>query len=245
MQLFYTNRIENNIAILDEEEMQHCTRTLRKQVGDVIQLMDGAGAWYDGKIIAIQKKECSVQIVATLPTPPARSLHLHLAVAPTKNIDRIEFMLEKCVEIGLEAFTPLLCARSERKQLRVDRLEKIALSAAKQSLKTHLPPVAELTPVREFVTTHAQTEALKYIAYCGDVPKTYLATLLDRVPLATSNRVIIMIGAEGDFTPEEVEAAQKAGFEVISLGTARLRTETAGLVAAMLVADHWERGNCF
>ncbi len=242
MQFFYSADIQSNTIFLDEEESAHCSRTLRKKLGDLIEVMDGRGGWYKAQIISIHKNSVQAQIVQTLPAPAARQAKLHLAIAPTKNIDRIEFLLEKGVEIGLETFSLLLCEHSERKNVRVDRLEKIALAACKQSFKSFLPIMNNLQNFEKFITQYADNQANKYIAYCGEAEKNYLPLLLETQKVSPqSEETLILIGPEGDFSPKEVELAQKSGFQPISLGESRLRTETAGLAAVLMFGVDYER----
>jgi 16S rRNA (uracil1498-N3)-methyltransferase len=244
MQLFYFNERDNaENALLKEDELGHCVRTLRKQIGDNLHLIDGLGNLYEGILQQFDKKQATVKITQKLPTATASRYKLHLAVAPTKNIERIEWLLEKAIEIGLSAFTPLLCARSERKTIRIDRLEKIALAAVKQSLNLHLPQLAEITELDTFLAqlpAPTADNSLRYIAHCHEnTPRQFLPAILAQAAAAdTQNKdIIILIGAEGDFTEKEVQAATVAGFAPISLGNTRLRTETAGLVAATMVAQ--------
>lgn len=222
-QLFFAQTVEHGLARLDEEESRHLLAVLRKQVGDPLRLTDGKGFLYETVLIEAGKRHAVARILETVPAP-VRPARLHMAIAPTKNIDRFEWFLEKATEIGVETITPLLCKRSERTTIRHDRLEKILVSAMKQSLQGHLPLLRPLTPVAE-VVAHA-TEPLRCIAWCADTPSAHLATLLR--PDADT---LVLIGPEGDFTPEEVALAQQNRFLPVSLGPTRLRTETAGLLA--------------
>lgn len=226
MQLHFAHKIENNFAFLDEEEMQHVVKTLRKRVGDRLHLMDGKGSFYEAELMDIAKREVKFRILSTMQEALPWDFQLHLAVAPTKNADRLEWMLEKCVEIGINSFTPLLCRHSERKQLRIDRLEKIALAAAKQSHKSVLPAIAELTDLKSFLQS-AKAEQ-RFIAHCQSDD---LEPLQKAFSYSAGTSAIVLVGPEGDFSPEEVELALSLGYKAISLGKSRLRTETAGLVA--------------
>lgn len=230
MQLYYTYKIDSGFAYLDEEEYIHVVKTLRKKQGDKLQLMDGNGFYYEAEITEIGKKEVKLRILSSRREPLNWDFDIHLAVAPTKNIDRIEWMLEKCVEIGINSFTPILCRHSERKQLRVDRLEKIALAAAKQSQKSVLPKINELTDFDKFVK-EAKAEQ-KFIAHCQSNELSELKNAFEYKP---EGSVLVLIGPEGDFSPEEVALAISFGFKAVSLGKSRLRTETAGLVACHTV----------
>jgi 16S rRNA (uracil1498-N3)-methyltransferase len=227
-QLFYSNRIENGIAFLDEEESRHLQTVLRRQVGDRIELTDGQGCQYRGTLIETAKRSALIRIDETVAVAPRRA-GLHLAIAPTKNMDRLEWMLEKAVEIGLETITPILCKRSERQQLRLDRLEKIAVSAMKQSLRAYLPVVNPLTPIQQLLQ---QTQAEhRLIAWCPD--SAPLPQHINRC-WQPSGTHLVLIGPEGDFSTDEIELARQQQFQEINLGHTRLRTETAGVYVATL-----------
>lgn len=222
-QLFYTAPPVNGLARLDEEESRHLLTVLRRQPGDRLQLTDGHGFFYEGEIADTGKKHAVVRILNTTPAPPSAA-RLHIAMAPTKQIERFEWFLEKATEIGIQTITPLLCQRSERSTIRHDRLEKILVSAMKQSLQGHLPELRPLTPLEKAV--RQATEPRRLIAWCADTPLPHLSTRLDNTA-----DTLILIGPEGDFTPAEVALAESCGFTGISLGATRLRTETAGLLA--------------
>jgi 16S rRNA (uracil1498-N3)-methyltransferase len=226
MQLYFTYKIENNYAFLDEEEMQHAVKTLRKKQGDRLHLMDGKGNFYEAEISEIAKREVKLRILSTKPTVLPWNFDLHLAVAPTKNADRLEWMLEKVVEMGINSYTPLLCRHSERKQLRVDRLEKIAMAAAKQSQKSILPKINELTDFEKFVRSCNADQ--RYIAHCQSDD---LEPLRNAFKFSPGTSVLVLIGPEGDFSPDEVALAVSLGFKAVGLGKSRLRTETAGIAA--------------
>lgn len=226
MQLYYTNKIENNFAFLDEEEMQHVIKTLRKKIGDQVDLMDGKGSFYHCRIVEIAKRETKLQILSKREESLTWDFNIHLAIAPTKNIDRIEWMLEKAVEIGINELTPIICRHSERKQLRIDRLEKIAIAAAKQSRKSFFTKINEAQDFEKLITN--ATENQKYIAHCQT---DNLEQLRDIFRKKTSESVLILIGPEGDFSLEEIKKAESKDFRSVSLGKSRLRTETAGLLA--------------
>ena len=222
--LFYCSKIENGFAHLDEEESRHLLSALRRKVGDRLQLTDGRGVFYEAELAEAGKRHALARIIAQTEAPPERPARLHIAIAPTKQIERFEWFLEKAVEIGVDEITPLLCGRSERDTIRLDRLEKILVSAMKQSLRAYLPKLNELTRFQKFATT--ATEVQKRIAWCSDEPLPHLKTTL--VP---DQSTVIAIGPEGDFSPEEVAVALQNGFSGVSLGAARLRTETAGIMA--------------
>ena len=227
MHLFYTKDIQGDIAFLHEEEALHCANVLRKKRGDAISLVDGTGGRYDGVLEEVQKKRCVLKIEKSTFEPQFRQWNLHIAIAPTKNMDRTEWFLEKAVEIGIDKFTPLLCEHSERKILRLDRLEKIAISAMKQSLQSRLPEIAPLCPFKNFVFKKDVTTEQVFIAHCHDDDAKKL--LLHNCH--PGKNVCVMIGPEGDFSEAEIALAVQNGIVPVSLGTNRLRTETAALFA--------------
>lgn len=224
MNLFYTPDIEGEYYTLSPEESKHCVRVLRMEAGEPVVLVDGRGNWNEGVIDRADVKGCRVRIVRTVADYGRRPFRLHIAVAPTKNIDRIEWMIEKCTEMGIDGITLLDTAHSERKTVKEERLEKVIVAAMKQSLKAYLPRLNPMVPFREFVKNCP--ERCKFIAHCHEGEKKRL----DEIYTAGEDAVIL-IGPEGDFSVEEVEMAEKAGFLPITLGTSRLRTETAGMVA--------------
>jgi len=228
MQLFYVPNISGAEVILDETESKHAVRVLRLSKGEVVQLIDGKGNLYEAEISDANPKKCRLTIVKTTIEFGKKDFHLHIAIAPTKNIDRFEWFLEKATEIGIDEITPLLTSHSERKSINPERLEKILVSAMKQSLKAYLPKLNNLTTFNDLVVNNNTKN--KFIAYCDDVQKTHLKEFTKK-----GNDTLILIGPEGDFNPKEVQLAIANGFEVVSLGMARLRTETAGIVACNIV----------
>lgn len=229
MILFYTNNIKDNLAILEGDEAMHCTKTLRKKLGDTIHFVDGTGGMYSGKIIGSNKKSCSIGIEKSHFTEKRKNYKVHLAIAPTKNINRLEWFLEKATEIGIDTITPILCQRSERKKIRLDRLTKVVAAAMKQSIKPHLPLMNDLTKFKDFI--QKDFDGQKLIAHCNEGEKTGLKHIYQ-----PQSDVLIMIGPEGDFSNEEVEWSLKNGFSPISLGTERLRTETAGIASVHTIS---------
>jgi len=235
MYLFYCPDIETK-QTLSEEESGHCVRVLRYSAGDEILITDGKGTTYTARITNPHPKHCDFEIISREKQERHHAFHLHIAIAPTKNIERLEWAVEKCVEIGVDEITPLLCRFSERKQMRTDRLEKIILSAAKQSLTPYLPVLHDLTPYDEFIKDRCaereKTASLKekcpqyFIAHCYKDDKRVLKDEIER-----GRDVLVLIGPEGDFSEQEVADALAAGFVPVSLGNSRLRTETAGVVA--------------
>lgn len=229
MQLFFTTNIKGDYAYFPESEARHAAQVLRKQIGDELQFVDGKGNWYTGVITEIGKKKCVLKIINKKENHEPLPVHFHLAIAPTKNIDRLEWCLEKATEIGIAEITPLICHHSERRRIREDRLEKVLVAAMKQSLKAYLPKLNPLTKFNAFIKVQASIEDIpqKFIAHCADdTEKTRLQHNYQR-----GNNVCILIGPEGDFSSTEIELAIQHGFSPVSLGNSRLRTETAGVVA--------------
>lgn len=225
MYLFYAPNIAVE-PILPEDESNHCVQVLRRTAGDAVQVTDGVGNLYHCIITNPHRKHCELRIESVETPAPLHEGYVHICLAPTKNIDRTEWAIEKCVEMGADEITPLLCEHSERKTINYERLQKILVSAAKQSLKTRFP---KLNPLTKMTDLHIEGD--KFIAHCIE---GYKATddkraLKDKV--LRTHPTTILIGPEGDFSPSEVEWALTNGYVPISLGAARLRTETAAIVA--------------
>ena len=230
MQLFYTPDIDpaNPQYFLNEEESKHCVRVLRLANGDVVQLIDGRGGFYSARIIDAHPKKTLLQIFSMQTEFNKRNHYLHLAVAPTKNIERMEWMLEKATEIGIDEVSFPICQRSERKELKLDRLDKIVTAAVKQSIKAYHPILNKPVSYTQFIKRPFAGQ--QFIAHCVDGEKAGL-----RSELETGGRYLILIGPEGDFTPNEISDALNNGFKAITLGQSRLRTETAALEACFEV----------
>ena len=217
---------------LPDEEVVHAVRVLRMSVGDEMMLMDGVGSFYKAKVTLSTQKRCFYEIVESMPQERQWLGRIHLAIAPTKLIDRMEWLVEKATEIGIDELTFLNCQFSERQFIKLPRLEKIAVSAVKQSRKAYLPRLNEMVGFRDFISQHR--EVRRYIAHCYDeVPRQNLFDLLCKG--RPSDDTVVMVGPEGDFSIEEVRKAVDAGFLSVDLGTSRLRTETAGLASVMMV----------
>lgn len=227
MHIFYTPDIRTSHE-LPEEEAAHALRVLRLQAGDEIMLTDGAGNFYHARISIAAHKRCLVDILEVQPQAPLWSGHLHIALAPTKNMDRIEWLAEKATEIGLDELTFLNCRFSERKVVKTERIAKIMVSAVKQSLKACLPRLNELTDFKAFIARPFGGQ--KFIAHCYPGEKLPLKDVARK-----GEDALVLIGPEGDFSEEEVRLALEAGFTPISLGPSRLRTETAALVACHIL----------
>lgn len=221
--IFYAPDIQQDNT-LPQDESAHCVRVLRKKEGDEILVTDGKGHFFDAEIVNAHQKQCVVNITQTIVEPKPWSNYLHIAFAPTKNLDRIEWFAEKATEIGVDHLTPLLCRYSERKEVKLPRIEKILVSAMKQSQKAVLPQLDEMVSFSSFIKK--PFDGQKFIAHCYPQEKQ----LLKEIYKANGN-VLILIGPEGDFSEQEVQDALKYGFQPISLGESRLRAETAALVA--------------
>ncbi|MBN2485596.1 MAG: 16S rRNA (uracil(1498)-N(3))-methyltransferase [Bacteroidales bacterium] len=225
MQLFYTPDINSDEYTLDEQESKHCIKVLRKRSGDTLHLIDGKGGLFTAEIVQPNHKACSIKIIDVQRGFEKRNFNLHIAIAPTKNIERFEWFLEKAVEIGIDEITPLVSEKSERKQVNPERLERIIVSAMKQSVKAYKPV---LNMAVSYTAFFRQTfpGSLKYIAHCNESHKDLLKNVYQ-----AGKDAVVLIGPEGDFSEGEVKLAAENGFIAVSLGNSRLRTETAGVVA--------------
>ena len=227
MWLFYCPDIQTDME-LPEEEAGHCIRVLRMKEGDRLRLTDGKGSFYDAVISAVSGKRCMVHIEGIEEQVPLWNGHLHIAVAPTKLMDRNEWFVEKAVEIGVDEITFLKTDHSERDVIKMERIEKIAVSAMKQSQKATLPILNGMTSFKSFVGRAFEGD--RFIAHCEPGSKVNLKDVV--VP---GHDALVLIGPEGDFSPAEIDMALKAGFKPVSLGPSRLRTETAALVAVHIM----------
>jgi 16S rRNA (uracil1498-N3)-methyltransferase len=221
MNLFYSPHIKGDTHQLEESESKHAIRVLRLMKGDQVILVDGLGGWHEAYIEEDHPKRCVLRITRRIANYQALDYSLHLAVSPTKNMERMEWFLEKATEIGISEVTPLLCHRTERKQVKMDRLERILVSAMKQSLKAFKPVLHPPVSFEEFVLG-AHKGSLG-IAYCKGEDRQGLENLEGAGPFT------FLVGPEGDFTKEEVELALSKGFKSFHLGESRLRTETAAV----------------
>lgn len=228
MQVFYLPVLKQGINVLSSEESHHCARVLRINKEEEARFIDGKGSFAIGKIIQAHPRKTIIEIQEIQTNFQKRSYYLHIAIAPTKSIDRFEWFLEKAVEIGIDEISPLLCERSERRNLKTERLNKQILSAMKQSMNAYKPRLNELTSFKTFLNKINKTNT--YIAYCGQEAPSQLK---DQALLNSSS--LILIGPEGDFSPREVELALERNVKPVSLGPTRLRSETAGLVCCHTV----------
>lgn len=225
MLLFFQPEIANQKK-LDSIDSKHCIKVLRRSVGDEIWITDGKGNMYHCKITDANHKSTAVEIIEHIPDYQKPSRKVMMAIAPTKNTDRIEYFVEKGVEIGVSEIYFFETQNSERKILKTDRIERIAISAMKQSLKAYLPVIHVMVPFKDFIKTDFKCQ--KLIAHLSEV-----SVSITSVPIA--KEVLMMVGPEGDFTLEEIVMAKESGFQEIKMGTSRLRTETAGVVALTML----------
>ena len=216
---------------LPQEEAVHALKVLRLAPGDELFLMDGKGTFYKAVVTLATHKKCLFDIQETLPQIPAWNGNIHLAIAPTKNNDRMEWLAEKATEIGFNELSFLHCRFSERTVIKTDRIDKIVVAATKQSRKAWKPAVNPITSFEKFIAT--PRNGAKYIAHCyNEIPRTDLFALLNNNDCTQD--ITVLVGPEGDFSFDEVQAAIAQGYQSVSLGTSRLRTETAGLMAVTI-----------
>ncbi len=247
MEIFFSEDIDGQFVTLDEEESGHCVRVLRHRRGDVISVIDGLGTMMRCEIVDDSPKGAVARVVETFPDWGAHPYRLDLAVCPTKNADRYEWMVEKACEIGVDSIIPLIGERSERRVVRTDRLRRIALSACKQSLKGRIPTVCEPVSVMDFLQNFEAGTVNSpggIIAHCLEddaFPRVSIREALERTcnPQLPVPHLLILIGPEGDFSPEEVRLAMERGFVPVHLGSSRLRTETAAMAAVCAVYFHF------
>ena len=239
MELFYSRDIEGGICRLDHDESGQCIKVLRHRCGDEISVIDGCGTLYKCRIISDCHKGVEATILESTADWGSHPYFLHLAVCPTKNNDRYEWFAEKACEIGFDRLSPIIGDHSERRVLKTPRVEKILVSAAKQSLKAAVPTVDEPVSVKEFIKSQAgNAGALKLIAYCFEDERVPRRSVKEALHEFEGREIIVMIGPEGDFSHDEAEMALEAGFIPVHLGASRLRTETAALTAAAAVYFH-------
>lgn len=232
MNLFYHADLteKSTVAFFGKEESQHIVKVLRKKQGDTLQITNGKGWFFDAEITFVSPKRCEITIVSATKMLK-HDYYLHMVVAPTKMNDRYEWFLEKAVEIGVDEITPIICEHSERIVVKKERFEKIVLSAMKQSLQYHLPKLNDAIEINDFFKLNHDSFS-KFIAHCEDDEKSQLAQHIRK----SSKKIIILIGPEGDFSRNEIQTALHIGYQPISLGNTRLRTETAAIVACQTVA---------
>jgi 16S rRNA (uracil1498-N3)-methyltransferase len=228
MQLFYSSDFTASTPFLPEEEARHCIKVMRLGTGNSIHVTDGKGNLYKAQIASTDIKKCRLNITDTQTAFGKRPYYIHLAIAPTKNADRTEWLVEKCVELGIDEISFVACEHSERKVFKTDRLEKIAIAAMKQSLKAYLPLIHEVVPLRQFL--EKPLSAQKFVAHLEEGRRELLQTAAAR-----AQTYCLLIGPEGDFSPAEINLAIEKEFSPVSLGESRLRTETAGIVGCHIL----------
>jgi 16S rRNA (uracil1498-N3)-methyltransferase len=228
MNIFYKPNIISDHLILDQKESIHCIKVMRYRKGDQVRLIDGVGGFYLAEIENEDQKGCGVRIINKVENYECLPYELNIAIAPTKSMDRFEWFVEKATEIGITSITPLFCTRSERKSVRMDRIRKVAVSAMKQSVKAYHPVINEAVDYNTWI--EQSYPGTKFIAHCMEPPGEDIRNV------ELSKQITIMIGPEGDFSPEEVSKAMHKKFTPLLLGNTRLRTETAGIVACSAVS---------
>ena len=234
MELFWSNNIEGSLVRLDREESGHCVKVLRHREGDSLSIIDGNGSLYTCTLLEADPKQAVARIESVQPSFGAHPYRLTMAVCPTKNMDRYEWFAEKATEIGVDRIVPVIGERSERRVVKTERLERIVLSAAKQSLKGAVPRILPACSVSEFIEG-APEGALKLICHCHELESLPREGVSSALEGARGREICILIGPEGDFSPSEVELALSKGWNSIHLGESRLRTESAALVATTAV----------
>ncbi len=227
MNWFYSKLIVDNVLSIEGEEAQHALKVLRLRIGSKIVVIDGKGTYSECEINSLDKRKLVARVLQKIENYKSRPYRIHIAIAPTKNMSRFEWFLEKATEMGIDEISPILTKNSERKHIRAERLQKILISATKQSQKAFIPRLNPLQDLKSFISTAANME--KYIAYC-DYENKHLIRQLD-----AGKDVLVLIGPEGDFNPKEIESIIEAGYKPIGLGKERLRTETAGIVATSTI----------
>ena len=240
MELFYSKDIEGGICRLDHDESGHCIKVLRHRCGDEISVIDGCGTLYRCRIVSDSHKEVTAAVIDSVKYWGSHPYRLHMAVCPTKNNDRYEWFAEKACEMGFDELSPVIGEHSERRILKTARVEKILVSAAKQSLKAAVPAVNEPLSVKEFITSFAdRQDTLKLIAYCFDDENVPRRSIKEVLKGWKGSEIAVMIGPEGDFSKAEADLALQSGFVPVHLGDSRLRTETAALTAVSAVYLHY------
>jgi 16S rRNA (uracil1498-N3)-methyltransferase len=224
MNIFFEPHIKQNLC-LNEEESRHAVKVLRLSAGDLLNIVDGQGGFYTCKVKNTQGKKCELVIIEEKQHFGIKDFYVHLIIAPTKNMDRMEWMLEKCVEIGIDEISFIQTRYSERKEIKTQRLEKIAIGAMKQSQKAYLPKINEMISWKEFLKNDLP-ESQKVIAHLEQGERKLIQHFAK-----PKGKYAVLIGPEGDFSPDEIKQALEKGFQPVTLGNSRLRTETAGLVA--------------
>ena len=236
MELFFSDNINNDIIILDSQESRHCIKVLRKSVGDSVNVIDGIGNFYKGELVLISKKSCQIKINEVINDYGRKKYYIHIAISPIKNHDRLEWFIEKSVEIGIDEISFIQCERTIRKNIKLERINRIAITAMKQTLKAKLPKINKIESFSSFLDR--TSEDMKFICHLENNERKDLFSFKDSI--INSSHSCILIGPEGDFTSQEISLSQKNNFIPISLGDSRLRTETAGIVSCNLINSIYE-----
>ena len=239
MEIFHAAKIVGNKVFLDADESAHCVRVLRHRAGDEITVVDGKGTMARCRLTDDSPKGAAAEILEKFPDWGGHPYSLTMAVCPVKNNDRYEWFVEKATEVGVDVIVPVIGERSERRVFKTDRSKKIALSAMKQSLKAKLPEIEDPVSVKDFMASRKDADGLKLICYCfeGETERVSIEDAMKGLPEGSD--ITVMIGPEGDFSPEEARLAVESGFVPVHLGPSRLRTETAAVTAAIAVYLHF------
>lgn len=236
MELFYSRDIDGQIVRLPQEEAQHCIKVLRHRVGDEINVIDGEGTLLTCRLVDDSPKHAEAEIISAQKNWGSHEYNLKMAVCPTKNMDRYEWFVEKGCEVGMDSVVPVFGDHSERKVFKPERVEKILVSAAKQSLKAAVPSIDEVTTVKQFINRYSKEDSvLKLIAYCFEEEEAPRISVKKALDSYDGKDIVILIGPEGDFSKEEALLAIEKGFIPVHLGQSRLRTETAAVTAVEAV----------
>ena len=247
MELFFASEVTGRFCRLDADESSHCVRVLRHRAGDPIDVIDGAGTLYHCRLSLDSPKGAEAEILSARPGFGAHPYRLTVGCCPTKNNERFEWFVEKATELGIDRLVPLIGERSERKVYKTDRARRIALAATKQSLKARIPEIADPVSVKDFLSCHAERseelschserseESLRLIAYCFEDPSLPRRSIREVLETSGARNITVLIGPEGDFSPEEARLALEHGYIPIHLGPSRLRTETAAVAAVAAV----------
>jgi 16S rRNA (uracil1498-N3)-methyltransferase len=230
MQAFYCPEVIKGNSFLNKAESRHCIRVLRLKKNGIINLIDGKGGLYEARIISENPDRCEIQVIKHIKNYNKRNFYLHIAIALTKSTDRFEWFIEKATETGIDEITPLICTRSERRTVKMERLEKIIISSMKQALVTRTPKLNEIKTFEKFISDSVLTEFNRYICHCSGGHRRKLKDIY-----SPGSDVIAVIGPEGDFTSEEIQFAEKNNFQPVTLGNNRLRTETAGIAICQVL----------
>ena len=230
MDFFFSNNIINGKIILDADEARHCMKVMRHKAGDLIKTVDGLGNLYSGNLVSFDKNSCTIQINDKTENYKKRNQYIHIGISPIKNQDRLEWFIEKSVEIGIDEITLIDCDRTLRKKIKIDRLNKIAITAMKQSLKAYIPKINDVITVNDFIMCNQNSS--KFICHLDNDDRRDVFYYKDDIK--KYKNVSVLIGPEGDFSASEIELAVDNSFLCVTLGNSRLRTETAGILACHL-----------